>query len=113
MKVFDTLTGNFLTEFKPRFEINVDECWSCIKVAVNFDASYLYFLADFYSDYFSGHVLFKCSVQRPSEACSFKFYEIVGENYETFGLTMVTETTLATMFRDYDDDTYKVATFSF
>jgi hypothetical protein len=109
VKVFDTHTGAFLIAYKPQFGVETDWIFG---MTVSKNALYLYFMDEFYNDFFHGYVIHTCSVQNPNQQCSYKFYEREFEDADEMGLTMVTDNTIATLVHDYDSNSYKIVTFT-
>jgi hypothetical protein len=109
VKVFDTQTGQSLPGFKPQFGVQVDRFFG---MTISKNGLYLYFMDEFYNDFFEGYVIHTCSVQNPDQQCSYKFYEQYGDNVGLMGLTMVTDNTIATLVYDYDSNSYKIVTFT-
>ena len=77
----------------------------------------MYVLADVEYDYTFLPVIFKCSVQTPTQACTYKFYESLDDEYDEggrfHGLTMSSASSVATVVEtDSSPKEYYIHTYS-
>jgi len=114
VKVFNTTSGQKLSEFHPLYNLEIID--RLHGMTVSNDASTLYVLASVEYDYTYLTAIFKCSAQTPTQVCTYKFYESLNDEYEDAwfnGLTMSSANSVATVVESYSSPTeYYIHTYS-